>query len=281
MNAAQSSSVNWPYPTLFAHRGGGVLAPENTLAAMKVGHAHGFAAVEFDVKLSGDAVAILMHDSTLERTTSGRGPVAAKTIAELEQLDAGSWFGEAFRAEPIPHFSTVARYLHGLGLMANVEIKPCPGRDADTGRIVAELCLELWADRLVKPLITSFSVDALMAARQAAPGLPMGLLVKVPGAEHLPVLDALHAVSIHCHQQHITADLVRLFHGHEYRVLAYTVNEAERVSDLLAMGVDGMFTDQLELMARQFPGYLADANKPMSDPMADDIDWLSVVPPMP
>lgn len=272
----------WPYPTLFAHRGGGVLAPENTLAAIKVGHAHSYAAVEFDVKLSADSVALLMHDSTLERTTDGRGKIAAHSMAELERLDAGSWHSAAFKGERIPRFSAVAKYLHGLGLMANVEIKPCEGRETETGRMVAELCVELWQDRFVKPLISSFSVDSLRAARAAAPGLPMGFLTRTPQEEHLALLAELDCVSIHCHHEHITPDLVKLFHGHGYRVLTYTVNDEERVRALLAMGVDGIFTDQLEAMAKRFAHQLNDAGKPMVDPLEDQgADWLSVAPPMP
>ena len=271
----------WPYPTLFAHRGGGVHAPENTLAAIKTGHAHSYSAVEFDVKLSGDSVAILMHDSTLERTTNGHGRVADMAIAELELLDAGAWHSEAFRGEHIPRFSTVGKYLHGLGLMANVEIKPCVGRETETGRMVGELCVEIWRDRFVKPLVSSFSVDALQAARASAPDLPMGLLVKVPGEEHLSLLQSLGCVSLHCHHEHVTADLVRVFHREGYRVMTYTVNEADRVSALLAIGVDGVFTDKLELMARKFRDQLNDAGKPMSDALELDNDWQSVVPPMP
>jgi len=207
--------------------------------------------------------------------------VADMTMAELDTLDAGAWHGEEFRAEHIPHFSAVAKYLHGLGLMANVEIKPCEGREAETGRMVAELCVELWRDRFVKPLVSSFSIDALKAARAAAPALPMGLLVKIPGEQHLGVLESLGCVSLHCHHEHLTADLIRLFHRHGYRVMTYTVNEPDRVSELLALGVDGVFTDQLELMAKRFAHQLNDAGKPMSDPLELDIDWQSVVPPMP
>ena len=271
----------WPYPTLFAHRGGGIHAPENTLAAIRTGHAHAFAAFEFDVKLSGDSVAILMHDSTLERTTNGQGRVADRTMAELEKLDAGARHSEAFRGEHIPRFTAVAKYLHGLGLMANVEIKPCEGREVETSRMVGELCVEIWRDRFVKPLVSSFSVDALKAARAAAPDLPMGLLVKVPGEEHLPLLQDLRCVSLHCHHEALTVDLIRLFHRHGYRVMTYTVNEPERVSELLAMGIDGIFTDQLELMARRFVDQLNDAGKPMRDPFQLDADWQSAVPPMP
>ena len=271
----------WPFPTLFAHRGGGIHAPENTLAAVKTGHAFNYAAIEFDVKLSGDAVAMLMHDSTLERTTNGRGSVAEKTIAELELLDAGLWHSDAFRAEPPPRFSAVAAYLHAHGLMANVEIKPSGNREFETGKIVAEMCEEIWRDRIVKPLISSFSVGALRAARAAAPALPLGLLVDNPGNEHLPLLQELGCVSIHCDHLYITAEWVRLFHRHGYRVLTYTVNRVEQINALLAMGVDGVFTDQLEMMAKAFGSLLSDAGKPMRDPFDDEDEWRAAPPPMP
>ncbi len=271
---------NWPYPTLFAHRGGGALAPENTLAAMKMGVAHSYAAVEFDVKLSADSVAILMHDSTLERTTNGSGLVAQKTIAELLTLDAGAWHSEQYRGERIPRLSAISKYLHAQGMMANVEIKPCAGREIDTGRMVGELCEELWRDRLVKPLITSFSVEALHAARATAPDAPMGLLVEGPNEQDLALLKQLNAVSIHCDHNHINADLVRFFHQHGYRVMTYTANESLRVAALLAMGVDGIFTDNLEVIAKAFPAQLTDSGRQVHDPVDDEFAWPVSVPPI-
>lgn len=271
---------NWPYPTLFAHRGGGALAPENTLGAMKMGVAHSYAAVEFDVKLSADNVAILMHDSTLERTTNGSGLVAQKTIAELETIDAGAWYSEQYRGECIPRFSAISKYLHAQGMMANVEIKPCAGREIDTGRMVGELCEELWRDRLVKPLVSSFSVEALRAARTAASIVPLGLLVKEPNEQDLALLKQLNAVSIHCDHNHINADLVRFFHQHGYRVMTYTANEPLRVAALLAMGVDGIFTDNLEVIAKAFPAQLCDAGRQMHDPVDDEFVWPVSVPPI-
>ena len=271
---------NWPYPTLFAHRGGGAWAPENTLAAMKMGVAHSYAAVEFDVKLSADNVAILMHDATLERTTNGSGLVAQKTIAELETIDAGAWYSEQYRGECIPRFSAISKYLHAQGMMANVEIKPCAGREIDTGRMVGELCEELWRDRLVKPLVSSFSVEALRAARTAASIVPLGLLVKEPNEQDLALLKQLNAVSIHCDHNHINADLVRFFHQHGYRVMTYTANEPLRVAALLAMGVDGIFTDNLEVIAKAFPAQLCDAGRQMHDPVDDEFVWPVSVPPI-
>ena len=193
---------NWPYPTLFAHRGGGALAPENTLAAMKMGHSHSYVAVEFDVKLSADNVALLMHDATLERTTNGSGRIAEKSMVVLEEYDAGAWHSEPFRGERIPRFSAVAAYLHGLGMMANVEIKACPGREIETGRMIGELCEELWRDRLVKPLISSFSMVSLQAARAVAPNLPIGMLIDMPTQKHLADLEQLDRKSTRLNSSH-------------------------------------------------------------------------------
>jgi glycerophosphoryl diester phosphodiesterase len=247
--------------------------------AVRTGLEHSYAAVEFDVKLSADNIALLMHDDVLERTTNGHGRIAEKNMAELETYDAGAWHGVAFRGERIPRLSAVSKYLHAQGMMANVEIKPCTGRETETGKVVGDLCDELWRDRLVKPLISSFSVESLRAARAAAPDLPMGLLVQIPGEENLALLKELGAVSIHCDHKHITPELVKFFHLHGYRVMTYTVNEPTRVTALLDMGVDGMFTDNLEVMAKQFPEELHDAGRPMREPAEPEFVWPTPVPP--
>jgi glycerophosphoryl diester phosphodiesterase len=280
MSAA--TAIAWPYPTLFAHRGGGVLAPENTLVAMHIGQTHGFGAVEFDVKLSADSVAMLLHDDMLERTTNGSGAAAGMSMAALSKLDAGSWHGAVFAGEPIPHFSAVAHFLHGAGLMANVEIKPCPGREAETGTMVAQLCAELWRDRLVKPLVSSFSIAALRAARAAVPELVIGLLTERPEDCNFALMQELGCVSLHTDHLLVSPDLVRRVHADGRRLLCYTVNDVARMKSLLAMGVDGAFTDQLDVMARHFPALLADGGRPIRDPIDDtEADWRIVVPPMP
>ncbi len=280
MNSA--SARNWPYPTLFAHRGGGRQAPENTLVGMKTGRAEGFLAVEFDVKLSADSVAFLMHDDTLERTTNGVGLAREMPISRLEQLFANRGFESAFPDEPVPRFTAVAKYLHGLGLVANVEIKPCPGREADTGRLVTELAVELWRDRFVKPLISSFSADALMAARAVSTDLPIGVLCDQPEDSHWALAERLNAVSLHCNQQYADAELVMKAHGNGLRLLVWTVNEVARAAELMRMGIDGIFTDALSDMAKAFPVQLGDTGKPMCEPVEDMlVDWSTVTPPMP
>nr|MBP6530951.1 glycerophosphodiester phosphodiesterase [Burkholderiales bacterium] len=128
---------HWPYPKTIAHRGAGKRAPENTLAAIRLGVAHGYRAAEIDVKLSGDGTLLLMHDDTTNRTSDGRGRVAAKTWHQLALLDAGSWHSTVYAGEPIPTYWRVAKYCIANGIQLNTEIKPCVGRERETGAAVA------------------------------------------------------------------------------------------------------------------------------------------------
>lgn len=256
-----SAHAPWPYPTLFAHRGGGSLAPENTLAAIEVGIAHNFTAVEFDVKLSRDHIALLMHDDTLDRTTRVHGKIANETMTFLETLDAGAWHSEEFSGERIPRLSAVMRYLHIHGIIANVEIKPCEGREAETGRAVAAWCSEYTQASVVKPLLSSFSESALVAAHETAPELPLGLLVETPNIAQLARVKALHAVSLHCHHLGLTREFIASCHQQGTRVLTYTVNEPDRIAALVEMGVDGIFTDNLGEVAKRFPALLRNSGQ--------------------
>jgi len=236
----------WPYPSHIAHRGGGRLAPENTLAAMRAGRRHGFGMVEFDVKLSRDGVAVLLHDDDVDRTTDGHGPAAGFDYAALAQLDAGGWHSPEYAGEPVPAFAAVARYALANGLACNVEIKPCPGREAETGAAVARLTQRLWAGAATTPLLSSFSEAALAAAQQAAPGLPRALLVESPVPQDwLARLRRYGCVGLNIDQKDATPELVRAVHEAGYRLAAWTVNDPARARLLLDWGVDALFTDEL------------------------------------
>ena len=106
----------WPWPRVLAHRGAGTLAPENTMAALRVGLAHGFRAVEFDAMAPRDDVPVLMHDPTLGRTTGGAGEVDREAAEELSRLDAGSWHSAAFAREPVPSLQVLAVLSHAVNL---------------------------------------------------------------------------------------------------------------------------------------------------------------------
>lgn len=247
---------DWPYPRLFAHRGGGAFAPENTLAALKLGASLGFRASEFDVKLSRDDVPFLLHDTTLERTTNGAGIAGERDWPLLAGLDAGAWHSPAFRGERLARLDEVARFIVDGGLLANVEIKPTPGRERETGRAVALACSRLWPETASAPLMSSFDYEALEAAGEAAPHLPRGWLVEQPVEEDFARLERLEAISLHCDQQAVTPELVARVHGGGRRLLAWTVNDAARADLLLGWGVDGLFTDNLREFAVRYPQFL-------------------------
>ncbi len=172
----------WPYPRWIAHRGAGKLAPENTLAAFRLGAAHGYRMFECDAKLSADGVPFLLHDATLERTTNGRGIAGQQPWHDLSQLDAGGWHSRGHAGEPLPTLEALARWCLANGHHLNIEIKPTPGQERETGEAVAALARRLWAGReAVPPLLTSFQLDALQGAQSAAPELPRGLLLDTRG----------------------------------------------------------------------------------------------------
>jgi glycerophosphoryl diester phosphodiesterase len=236
----------WPYPRLCAHRGAGKLAPENTLTAMRVGHAHGYGMVEFDVKLAADNVAFLLHDATLERTTSGRGRADALLWRELSRLDAGGWHSAQYAGEMLPTFAAIARWARAHGVFCNVEIKPTPGRERETGAAVALDAASLWRDAEVPPLLSSFAESALDAARDAAPALPRALLLDELPEDWLDRLARLGCVALDTNHRAVTADVVATAHRHGYRVCCYTVNELDRVAELASWGVDTIITDAID-----------------------------------
>jgi glycerophosphoryl diester phosphodiesterase len=242
-------ALDWPYPRLCAHRGAGKIAPENTLTAMRVGHAHGYRMVEFDVKLAADNVAFLLHDATLERTTSGRGRADALPWRELSRLDAGGWHSAEYAGEPLPTLSSVARWARAHGVHCNIEIKPTPGRERETGAAVALDAMALWRDAEVPPLLSSFSEDALAAAREAAPSLPRALLVDTVPDDWPARLERLGCVAIDLDHDAITADVVKKAHSAGYRVLCWTPNDADRIALLAAWSVDGIITDAVDRVA--------------------------------
>lgn len=232
-------------PRVFAHRCGGALAPENTLAGLRIAAQRGCAAVEFDVMLSADGSPWLIHDETLERTTDGAGRVCATRDADLARLDAGSRHHRAFRGEPLPTLAAAAALCRQLGLLANVEIKPAGGFEVLTGEVVARQVLELWRDAPL-PLVSSFSEAALAAAREAAPQLPIGCLWERPPADWHAQIDALGALTLHCAASAVNDELLAEARASAIPVLCYTVNDPLEAAALFARGVAAVFSDRID-----------------------------------
>ena len=237
--AAQETSV----PRVICHRGGSGYAPENTLAAMRKAAELGGKWVEFDAKLTRDNTVIIMHDDAVDRTTNGHGKVAETDWRDIRKLDAGGWFGQAFRGEPVPTLTAIIAELARLGLGANVEIKPCPGRDEETGHIVAAQLMEEWPASLPVPLVSSFSAVSLAAALKVAPRLPRAFLVSRIPADWRERTRELDCVALHTDQKRLTAGVAADIKRAGLALRAYTVNERDRAETLFSWGVDGVFSD--------------------------------------
>jgi len=252
------NTSKWPYPRVLAHRGGGTLAPENTVAGLRCGMAHGFRAIEFDVMLARDGVPVVLHDPALGRTVKGSGSVFEHDACELARMDAGGWFGPAFTGEPVPLFTDFAAMCKAQDVWMNIEIKPAPGFDADTGATVARLTAALFAAQIGAgdvarvPLLSSFSAAALAAAHQAAPALPRACLLSTLGSDWTAQAEAAGAVAIHTNHLHLSAALARAVKARGYALFCYTVNDPARAAELLSWGVDAFCTDRIDLIGPDF-----------------------------
>jgi glycerophosphoryl diester phosphodiesterase len=240
---------HWPYPRWVAHRGAGKLAPENTLAAFRLGAAHGFRMFECDVKLSADKVPFLLHDATLERTTNGIGRAADQPWDQLARLDAGYWHSRKYSGEPIPSFENIGRYCLANRFHLNVEIKPTPGQEAETGDVVARYAARIWAGEKVPPLLTSFRPESLAAAKAAQPELPRGLLLDTLWEDWFDTAQRLGCVAIVCNHALWDRAVVTQVQAAGMRCLSYTVNDDWAAQRLVALGTDGIITDRVDLFS--------------------------------
>ncbi len=236
----------WPYPLWIAHRGAGKLAPENTLAAFRLGAMHGYRAYECDVKLSRDGVPFLLHDATLERTSDGRGRAAGQDWSALSRLDAGGWHSRAYAGEPPPTLAAIAAFVRTNGHLLNIEIKPTPGDERRTGEVVAREAARLWSDAAVPPLLSSFMPEALAGAREAAPALPRALLVDELWNGWFEMAGSLGCVAVVSNHRIMDAEVIAKLHGAGLRGLCYTVNEPADVARLRALDIDGLITDAVD-----------------------------------
>jgi len=241
---------DWPYPRWIAHRGAGKLAPENTLAAFRLGAAHGYRMFECDAKLSADGVPFLMHDATLTRTTSGgKGVGGELSWHALSQLDAGSWHSRAYAGEPLCTLENAARFCRANSYLLNIEIKPTPGTERETGEVVARHAARLWQGAAVAPFLTSFQVAALEGAAAVQPELPRGLLLDTLPDGWLANAQRLGCVAIVCNHALWDAAVVAQVHGAGLRALSYTVNDEWAAQRLIDLGTDGIITDRVDLFS--------------------------------
>jgi glycerophosphoryl diester phosphodiesterase len=242
-----------------AHRGASAAAPENTLAAVRSAHALGAHMVEVDVQRSRDGELVLMHDTSLVRTTDARRVLPGRsglrvgdlTLDELRRLDAGGWRGAAFAGEGVPTLGETLGAVHELGLGLQLELKTPELYPGVVGDVAAALgsgpgAALLRTGRLV---VQSFDFAAMKELKTLRPALPVGLL-GTPPLSHLPVLAGW---ADQVNPRHVTVDraYVDRVHALGMRCLVWTVDRSVMVRRALRMGVDGVISNRPDLVARQ------------------------------
>lgn len=229
-------------PVTVAHRGYSAIAPENTLAAVVAAVRARAEFIEIDALVSADGVPVLMHDSTVGRTTNGTGAVRSLTLAELKELDAGSWFHPAFAGEPVPTLGEALDVIDGTGSTLLLEVKG-PMSAGEVAAIVDDVIERDMADQV---LLQSFDTNVLGVAAQLDPSIPLGLLRGALDLDPVAVATDMGVVAYNPNADALLArpGVVDDLNEAGIAVMPYTVNDVTRWERLADIGVDGVITDR-------------------------------------
>ncbi len=230
-------------PPVIGHRCARAAAPENTLAGLRRAAALGATWVEVDVRLTADGVPVLLHDHTLERTTSGHGALANTTFDALTRFDAGG--GEA-----VPSLAAFLSAALEFGLGVNLELKGEPGDPEILAAAALTTAQRLWPAHAPTPLISSFEPACLAAAARYAPNWPRGLLLDQITPNWPQMAAAVAAAAIIVNHDGLTSpESVAMLAASGRTVAVYTVNDPERARLLLSWGVAAIISDHPDIFS--------------------------------
>ncbi len=234
-------------PPVIGHRGIAAQAPENTLGGLARAAEEGLAWVEFDVRLAGDDVPVVLHDRNLARTTGVDRLIDEVRSTDLGDYDAGNWFDPAWSGERVPTLVQALDACIVLGLTPNVEIKADSGSLMTLARRVTGIIRHRWPAGRPRPVVSSFSLTVLYLVRLAGYRWPLALVMgrrqRRFWSWHAALLGC---VSIHVDSSLATPALISRAHHAGRRVVVYTVNCADEAHALTSSGVDAIVSDAPE-----------------------------------
>ncbi len=236
---------------VIGHRGASAYHPENTMSAFRAAYQMGADMIELDITLSKDGVPVVIHDDTLDRTTNGKGKVSHYLLAELQKLDAGSWFDEKHQGEHLPTLEEVLQFAEGK-IAINIEIKP----EAVTDKL--EDGIEEKALNLVKKygmekhiIFSSFSYQALSHFRSLDVDISTALLYdKRQSAKRTPseLVKDYDVQAFNCSFREYSKKWAHETAEHEIPVFIYTVNKERRMEKMIRRGATGIFTNRPDVL---------------------------------
>ncbi len=237
---------------IYAHRGLNHLAPENTLSAIEKVADAGLTWIETDVDILGDGTVIVIHDTTLDRTTNHSGSYYGMDKSDLAGIDAGSWFSSEFAGEPLPTLDQLIELMNRRGINANIEIKSNEAGGAMSMRLLDSILDSLTAlDPEREVLFSSFNHVLLAKMKERAPQYEVGCLYETVALydDWKSMLELVGASYIHPEDRGLTRAKVEAYREAGFGVNVWTVNSLDRANELFNWGVNGIFTD----IADQFP----------------------------
>ena len=237
-------------PPVIAHRGASAQTPENTMAAFQRAAHQGAAWIECDVQCSSDNVPVIIHDDNLDRTTNGSGLVSEHSWAQLQALDAGSWFDAAYKNELLVALPQLLDWAHQHGISLNLEIKATANHKATIN--TARICAPIIAKAIHKQdlIVSSFNTDALAVIKETAPTIPLGLLIDIENPQHWlqqqhsiqQQYESLGCISLHINRHACNPQVIHAA-NFAHQIAIFTVNDSELAQKLYAMGIDAVFSD--------------------------------------
>lgn len=245
-HAKPSKHVPQAKRIVFAHRGSNRLAPENTMPAFELAVVGGATWIETDVDITGDGAPVIIHDSTLDRTTNRTGLLVDLDSSELDTVDAGAWFSPAYEGVRLPRLAEVIDFINDRAINANIELKSHESGEAGTNQLIDVVIKELARlDPEREIIISSFSPLVLDRFHQRAPEYTIAMLwtKETLGPDWLSVLEMVGATYAHLENEGLTEAMVKAITSAGYGVSVWTVNDRARANELFSWGCTGIFSD--------------------------------------
>ncbi len=233
---------------IIGHRGCAGMRPENTLAAFSFAAEFGLSMIEFDVQLTKDQEWVVFHDTTLDRVTNFQGKVSEYTLAELTQMDAGSWYDEQYKDQKIPSLADTLDLADKLNLQCNIEIKGSSEDPERYANLFAEFIRQHVKPAAELPLVSSFNVECLIKLRRIFPTLPIAIIVDEVKEETLEITEEYGFSRVHADVNQITIEDVESVLAKNLPIYLYTVNDKQTADAWFEKGINGFFSDHPDLL---------------------------------
>lgn len=236
-------AANWSMsqPFIIAHRGASGNAPENTLVSFRKAMDAGADFLEMDVHLSKDGELVVMHDESVNRTTSGKGKIRNLTLAEIKNLDAGSWFSKNFEGLVVPALDEVFQLANGK-IKLLIEIKGTPEKYLDIEKKLVEMIYKYNAKSWC--ILQSFDIDFLKNVHAIDAGVSLHYLIV--GNLIFPSKIPEYIMAVNPNQNFVSKKKVEKLHLQNKKIFVWTVNDEKKMKKLISYGVDGIITNYPE-----------------------------------